>query len=429
MGIKTVSAPNWKLLNTGEKPYLVTDIKLRKTGSVLKRGKKMSLKNYQRVLFLLLTAISLTAVSVIPVKAAFGDLDPTFGFNGAVYSHLQLNQSKLARQSDGKFLETGRGGSEQIYVRRFNANGTLDTSFGSSGYAIPYSSVGYINNIAIQSDGKIVVCGTSGSAYYVWRFNANGTHDSGFGTNGRAFIYSNPSPYYDHYNAVSVFKPSSTSSVESIIVATHSGSLLTRLNSNGTLNTSFGTNGSIGFSANVRFLTRSATQFQNASIYVTWFGSWSPQQSLYLSIRRYTANGQFDAGFGASSLYSNSPIGWHASVAAFKMTNQGKFVIGATIDDGGPATSVFYTIVGLHASDGTLENVEITPTGATDWVKAIGVNSDNTILFGGANFMRKFSADLTVLQNNISIPVESFLIQPDGKFVVSTPGVIRRYLQ
>jgi uncharacterized delta-60 repeat protein len=384
----------------------------------------MKKKNYKHYFVLLIWTIIITAVSIVSVKAAFGDLDTTFGFNGAAYSHLQLNKTKLARQSDGKFLETGHGGTEQIYIRRFNSNGNLDTSFGNNGYAIPYNSIGYINDIALQSDGKIVVCGTSGSAYYVWRFNANGTHDSSFGTNGRAFVYPKTNPFHDYFNDVAVFKPGSTSNVESIMVKMSGG--LHRLNSNGTLNSSFGTNGTISTLGH-RFLTHNASQFQNSSIYVAGNSFPMPQQiSIYL--HRYTSTGQFDSIFGGASLYSNNSA-WHGSIMAFKRNNQGKFVVGATLDDGSPETTAYSTVIGLHSANGTLENSIITPAVSTHWVKGIGINSDNTILLGGSYFMRKFSADLTILQNAISIPVESFFVQPDGKFVVSTPGVIRRYLQ
>src|SRR5213079_2729983 len=97
-------------------------------------------------------------------------------------------------QADGKLVvagETNNGINYDVALVRYNANGTLDASFGTGGKvtkavrtsdATPYA-------VAIQADGKLVVAGetNNGINYDVAlvRYNANGTLDATFGTGGK----------------------------------------------------------------------------------------------------------------------------------------------------------------------------------------------------------------------------------------------------
>jgi uncharacterized delta-60 repeat protein len=90
--------------------------------------------------------------------------------------------------ADGLPIVVSRNG-ESIAVARYSAGGTLDTSFGTGGVQLAKFSNGdnTASSLAIQSDGKIVVGGgiATGSATYadfiLVRFNANGSLDSSFG--------------------------------------------------------------------------------------------------------------------------------------------------------------------------------------------------------------------------------------------------------
>lgn len=103
----------------------------------------------------------------------------------------------MALQADGKIVLGGNsntGDSEGTYITfaRYNPNGVLDTTFGGSGrVSTLLSPTGTtISNMALQGDGKIVVAGASpqqvgGIAILLARYNADGGLDTGFGTNGR----------------------------------------------------------------------------------------------------------------------------------------------------------------------------------------------------------------------------------------------------
>jgi uncharacterized delta-60 repeat protein len=93
-----------------------------------------------------------------------GDLDSTFGVNGIVAPFSDGDATDIAVQQDGKILVCGYGGigTDGFTVIRLNDSGSLDSTFGTNG--ISKTTVGAGSNlhgkIAVQSDGKIVVAGT-----------------------------------------------------------------------------------------------------------------------------------------------------------------------------------------------------------------------------------------------------------------------------
>ena len=107
------------------------------------------------------------------VPAVAGSLDPTFGIGGKALTDftailsptiMRRNPGAVAVQTDGKIVVAGssdQGGN--FAVARYNADGSLDSSFGTGGkQTIDFGSSydeGY--GVAVQADGKIVVVGAS----------------------------------------------------------------------------------------------------------------------------------------------------------------------------------------------------------------------------------------------------------------------------
>ncbi len=127
-----------------------------------------------------------------------GTLDSSFGTGGQVVTLLpwQAEARAVAVQSDGRIVVAGfsNGGSALATLARYQANGSLDSSFGSGGIAT--SNFGNTNDIyeaqavTLQADGKIVVAGSSGlRGIFAARFLANGSVDTSFGTQGQMRIY------------------------------------------------------------------------------------------------------------------------------------------------------------------------------------------------------------------------------------------------
>ena len=93
-------------------------------------------------------------------------------------------------------------------LARYNANGTLDSGFGNGGKvttAISGSGGDYAGGVVVQSDGKIVLAGYSlnGSGtmssnydFALARYNANGTLDSSFGSGGKVITPTGTNAYF-----------------------------------------------------------------------------------------------------------------------------------------------------------------------------------------------------------------------------------------
>jgi uncharacterized delta-60 repeat protein len=136
-----------------------------------------------------------------------GDLDTSFGVNGKVVTGFGPNDSRatsIVVQPDGKMLAGGScqtfDGSIHFALARYNPNGTLDSTFGANGKAVPrvfeMPNNGHVENnilsIVLLDSGKFLVVGNYGinnvpSGIVIARFNTDGTIDTTFGTAGIVF--------------------------------------------------------------------------------------------------------------------------------------------------------------------------------------------------------------------------------------------------
>ncbi|MBS1747080.1 MAG: hypothetical protein JST21_12990, partial [Bacteroidetes bacterium] len=189
--------------------------------------------------------------SVISHLSADGYFDYNFGNGGYVLNLTAVNMKDLAIQPDGKIVTAGydfAGGFQQqdFVFSRYNADGTLDESFGNNGNIVMDGTGGedVPGKIIIQQDGKIVIGGFSGGdTYYMsaLRFNADGSLDNSFGTNGKTFISFNKkiSKAYDM-----AMQPDGKFILAGSV---NDQGILTfgfcRINHNGSLDSSFGNNG------------------------------------------------------------------------------------------------------------------------------------------------------------------------------------------
>ncbi len=140
-------------------------------------------------------ALIIYVATCIVAGAQPGTLDRTFGTEGKVFSEsFSASFYAMAIQSDGKIVAAGAGGYDStggFFVARYNSDGTLDNSFGDIGRVItdfPQSGSSYIESIAILPSGKILAAGWFGIYGYIdivlLQYNPNGSLDSSFGING-----------------------------------------------------------------------------------------------------------------------------------------------------------------------------------------------------------------------------------------------------
>ncbi len=131
-----------------------------------------------------------------------GSLDPAFGSGGKVTTNFGT-QSDVAFavviQPDGKIVLSGRAVPPQTNafdfgLVRYNADGSLDSTFGIGGKVTTnfLNGVDAAYAVKLQSDGKVVAAGVRGgtsTAFGLARYNMNGSPDSTFGSGGLTEIF------------------------------------------------------------------------------------------------------------------------------------------------------------------------------------------------------------------------------------------------
>jgi uncharacterized delta-60 repeat protein len=203
---------------------------------------------------------STLALLIFVAAAHAGTLDTTFGSGGG--SGTSVGFSDVARRvfvlSDGKILLAGNTAFVGFHtyvpspmLARFNANGSIDTTFGQNGGVNGQLGDSMnVNDVLLQPDGKIVFIGGLNPSWNappidigVARFNSDGTKDLTFGTNGyvRTAIGGN----YD-VGVGGILLPDGKIFVVGFTngSATSPGAIdFVRYNSNGTLDETFGEGG------------------------------------------------------------------------------------------------------------------------------------------------------------------------------------------
>ncbi len=125
---------------------------------------------------------------------ADGSIDPTFGDGGKTtinFNNYNDFGRNAALQTDGKIIVAGAAkssnGNSSIALLRLNADGSPDSSFGTSGkttLTLSGSADDYAEDVILLANGKILLGGYTAGDFVVLRYNTNGSPDNTFGTNG-----------------------------------------------------------------------------------------------------------------------------------------------------------------------------------------------------------------------------------------------------
>jgi uncharacterized delta-60 repeat protein len=122
-----------------------------------------------------------------------GTLDTSFNGTGKVTTNFGSSYDfgrSVVVQADGKIVVAGtsnNGSINDFALVRYNTNGSLDTSFGNGGKVTTDfgGSQDAGLSVVVQADGKLVVAGYSGYDFALVRYNTNGSLDTGFGGTGK----------------------------------------------------------------------------------------------------------------------------------------------------------------------------------------------------------------------------------------------------
>jgi len=354
----------------------------------------------------------------------------------------------VAIQMDGKIIVAGeaRNASNSDFgIVRYNANGTYDSTFGTAGKVTTSLSGGddIAFGVGIQPNGKIVAAGTAGSDAAVVRYNTDGTLDNTFGTNG--IVITDIDGSNDYINAMTIqadgkivlagYAYSSSLSYNRFA--------LIRYNTNGTLDNTFGTSGKvivdIGNSDNGILAIALQT---DQKIVVSGWSNNGQAYDYYFATARFNTNGTLDNTFGTGGSVITGIGGSADEATGIAIQSDGKIVVG------GAATNVYNDFAMVrYNTNGTLDNsfgisgkVTTDIGGGPDYANEIALETDGKIILAGYSYNGSMYNNTALVRYNSNGTIDntfgtngksvttignydngasSMALQTDGKIIIS----------
>jgi uncharacterized delta-60 repeat protein len=367
-----------------------------------------------------------------------GTLDTTFDNDGIVTGTTFDCAFSIAIQSDGKIVAQSFSN-----VIRYNSNGSVDSSFGNNGrVAVGQYNIYKTRSLAIQTDGKILATGYAHGGLSLFRFNTDGIADVSFAGEGSMLLQSG---YLIQSNAI-------TTQFDGKIViagAAANGVNVFRVNSNGSVDSSFGTNGVVTSYSDWVEIVSLIIQPDSKIVTTQSYRLDVPDRNF--SVNRYNTDGSLDASFDSDGKVITGEFAGNSNLSAVAVQPDGKIVAaGYTTVSTYPYTFDF--AVARYNANGTLDTSfdqdgKIrTAVGniGFDRAYAVAVQSDGKIVVAGSTEYRNnnnlaggfaivrynqdgsldnsFDGDgkmITEIPNRYFGSASSVLIQPDGKIVAA----------
>jgi uncharacterized delta-60 repeat protein len=240
--------------------------------------------------------VAIQLLGIASALAAPGDLDLTFGDAGRVFIDLGDQPTyglRLIQQADGKLVIASTiydTNSAQRFLARLELDGTLDSGFGSGGIAVSSTLHETTADMIQQSDGKLVIAGDAwvqGKGYdaALWRLNLDGSTDAIFGTDGKASL--------DAGGLEIASRLLQQDDGKLVIAGTSDQRLmLGRFNPDGSLDATFGSNGSVILDFPSAWLATTALLRQPDGRFVV-----VGHQRGSVTVARFTGDGVLDDSF------------------------------------------------------------------------------------------------------------------------------------
>lgn len=379
------------------------------------------LKQITRNILFIFSFLSL--VLPMSVFAAAGTPDTTFttnlgtGLDNVVRASVVLSNGKIIVGGSFNYLNDI---IDANYVAGLNSDGTPYTAFNTN-LGTGFSDAVYA--MAVQSDDKIIVGGSftginGTTSNRIARLNSDGTLDTTFTTNiGTGFGTTRVNTIAIQSDG-KIVVGGSFSTINGV-----TSNYIARLNSDGTPDTTFTTNIGTGFSSNVYDV---GIQSDGKIVVGGIFGTLNGVSTT--TIARLNSDGTPDTTFT-----TNIGTGFDNDVQTLAVLSNDKIVVGGLIENFNGTSIHFFT--GLN-SDGTLDTTFNTNlgTGFGNFVETIAIQSDNKIIVGGSfTTINGVTSNRIARLSSVGIPDTTFTtstgtgfggttrtiaIQSDGKIIV-----------
>jgi uncharacterized delta-60 repeat protein len=381
----------------------------------------------------LLAACLLVGALAPPALAQAGTLDSSFGVAGKVMTNIAAGFDSafgVAVQADGKVVAVGRtsAGGGKFALARYDADGTLDSSFGGDGKVTTNFTSGndWANAVVIQTDGKIVAAGRAsgaGGKFALARYNTGGSLDTSFGGDGT--VITNFTSGDDLAFGVAI-RPADGSIVVAGFVDDGPGSKfgLARYNANGTRDTTFDVDGRVTTDLTNGPDGAYGVAIQPADGKIVAAGTADFQK---FALARYNTDGSLDASFSGNG--TARPDFTDGSDYARSVTIQP--ADGKIVAVGSAGNSSF--ALARYDTDGTPDitfsgNGKVITgfTPGSDFARSVVVQADGRIVAAGTADLSKFAVARYDLDGSLDVTfsgngktITDFTAGADGAYGVA----------
>jgi uncharacterized delta-60 repeat protein len=316
-------------------------------------------------------------LAVYPAVLKAGDLDPNFGVGGKVIADFN-GASDVAEevfiQSDKKIVVAGTSNGKFALIR-YNSDGSVDSTFGTNGKIVTTITPGDLSagiQVTQQNDGKFVIAdpGSSPNLLRLSRYNSNGSIDTSFGTNGQITTDFFPTDKPD-IKSISVIPES--------IIQQKDGKII------------------VGGSAAAELKTRPLFS------------------DKYVALARYNLDGSPDTSFGSNGKLLKSDSG---SISRILLQDDNQIVVFARFI----VFKTGYPIIQLYSSNGNF-NKSIQGQGPSSFIDA-AIQSDGKIIAINGGRVSRYNNDGS-LDSSFNTSAQfrggdgaKIAIQNDGKIVI-----------
>jgi len=300
----------------------------------------------------------------------------------------------IAVDGQGRILAAGIVSSSSGYamvLARFKPDGTLDTGFGAGGTGVltdGLNTAALGTGLSLTADGQILVTGSAAdpaiteAQLTVWRFNPDGTADTGFGDHGHIQV-----PGIANIGLVVCFPALQNDGalIAGCSFSSDGSWKITRLNPDASVDTGFGSSGFVTGGAGLR-LEGLALAPDGGFVVSELDQSFSPPP---IGLRRYLSDGSVDSGFNGGSPLDFGTLPGPSAMLPLAVQPDGKILASGN----GGSNSL---VVARLLADGTLDSGF---GNASAGISAIDFNS--------------------ISGNNYTPGATALVMQGDGKIVAS----------
>ncbi len=383
----------------------------------------------------LLLALLLLAMALLPVAAADGDLDPTFDSDGSVTTAIGSAGDvayAVAIQDDGKIVVGGTyvngTPNDDLFLARYNSDGSLDTTFDSDGIVTVSVAVGDDEglDVALQSDGKILLAGLGKAAagknhFILFRYNSDGSLDTSFDSDGMAaarIIDTN----YGRGRAAAVQSDGKIVMAGDAFDGFDARFAAARFNSDGSLDTGFDTDGqtAIEIDADDDYAYDLAIQTDGKIVLA---GKSNNGSNDDIALLRLNSDGSVDTSFDSDGIVITAIGAGHDEAQAVAIQSDGKIVVVGSSHNGSDDD---FAVV-RYNSDGSLDTsfdsdgIVITAIGTNiDQAHDVHIQADGKILVAGLS--KSGDNDMAVVRYNSDGSLDTTFGGGDGIVLVDPSG-------